>query len=150
NGDLDRLRATTTIAIGMLSSRLDELGVMIRTAPLLVPDAAAPEPVLSPPPGSSRAANNRAADAADGLSPDAPWWEQGLASARDWGSSAWHAVREDLGQFITVRRVDDPTALLMSPVPATRLRETLRLHVITYQLALIMYLPKYTSSDTVY
>lgn len=148
NGDLDRLRAATTIDIAMLSSQLDELGVLISTAPLLVPDDAAPEPVLSPPPGSSGTANNRSADSAESLSPDAPWWEQGLASARDWGSSAWHAVREDLGQFITVRRVDDPTALLMSPDQATRFRETLRLRVMTAQLALMMHQPEIWSSET--
>ncbi|HWL28932.1 MAG TPA: uroporphyrinogen-III C-methyltransferase, partial [Burkholderiaceae bacterium] len=51
---------------------------------------------------------------------------------------AWEAIRQDLGQFITVRRADDPTALLMSPDQATRFRDNLRLRVMTAQLALMM------------
>lgn len=149
NGDLDRLRAASTVDVAMLSTQLDELSTLISRAPLLVPDDAAPEPVVGA--QTANAGQSRhapAMQAADTLPPDAPWWRQGIATARDWGTSAWNAVRQDLGQFITVRRVDDPTALLMSPDQATRFREMLRLRVMTAQLALMMRQPKVWSSET--
>ncbi len=42
NGDLDRLRAVATIDLPALSARIDRLSDLIGTAPLLVPDTAAP------------------------------------------------------------------------------------------------------------
>src|SRR5690606_38371368 len=38
NGDLDRLRAASTIDIASLSSQLDELSNLVSQAPLMVPD----------------------------------------------------------------------------------------------------------------
>src|SRR3546814_16278343 len=103
---------------------------------LLVPDDAVPEPVPAP----QGAAPTASPDSGDNgyIDPNAPWWQQGLETARQWSGSAWQALRQDLGQFITVRRVDDATALLMSPDPAKRFRETFRLRRLTSQLALMM------------
>ncbi|HEY9271983.1 uroporphyrinogen-III C-methyltransferase, partial [Achromobacter sp.] len=42
NGDLDRLRAVSTVDIPAQSARIDRLVALIGKAPLLVPDAAAP------------------------------------------------------------------------------------------------------------
>jgi len=143
NGDLDRLRAATPVDVSFLSGQLEELGNLISDAPLLVPDDAAPEPVPAPEdPVSAAGPQGSAAD------PDAPWWKQGLRTAGDWSRSAWNSVRQDLGQFITVRRVDDATALLISPDQATRFRETLRLRVMTAQLALMMRQPKVWQAET--
>ncbi|MGB3289295.1 MAG: uroporphyrinogen-III C-methyltransferase [Burkholderiaceae bacterium] len=144
NGDLDRLRAASTIDTAMLSTQLEELGNLLGAAALLVPDDAAPEPVPAPAAatGGVTAADSGYAD------PDAPWWKQGMATAEQWSRSAWDAISQDLGQFITVRRVDDATALLMSPDQATRLRETLRLRVMTAQLALLMHQPNVWRSET--
>src|SRR5690606_32593363 len=131
NGDLERLRAASTIDIGLLSTRLDELSGLVGVAPLLVPDDAAPEPVLTPP--SNAATITTAGSASPPSDANAPWWRQGFDTARQWSESAWNSIRQELGQFITVRRVDDPTALLMSPDQATRFRETLRLRIMTAQ-----------------
>ncbi|MFW7342819.1 uroporphyrinogen-III C-methyltransferase [Pollutimonas sp. H1-120] len=146
NGDLDRLRAASTIDTAMLSSQLEELGNLINEAPLLVPDDAAPEPVPAP----QAAAPSMSADSGSPgyADPDAPWWKQGIDTAQQWSSSAWDAIRQDLGQFITVRRVDDATALLMSPDQAARFRETLRLRSMTAQLALLMHQPKVWDAET--
>ncbi|MDS1141820.1 uroporphyrinogen-III C-methyltransferase [Pusillimonas sp. SM2304] len=145
NGDLDRLRAASTIDIALLSTQLDELSGLISQAALLVPDDAAPEPTPAPQPESAAAASSTPDSAAD---PDAPWWKQGLATAESWSRTAWDSVQRDLGQFITVRRVDDATALLMSPDQATRFRETLRLRIMTAQLALMMRQPKVWEAET--
>lgn len=145
NGDLDRLRAASTIDIAQLSLQLDELSALVSEAPLLVPDDAAPEPVTGPQDQATAASDNQPAPTVD---PDAPWWERSLATAQAWTYDAWDAVSQDLGQFITVRRVDDATALLMSPDQATRFRETLRLRIMTAQLALMMRQPKVWEAET--
>src|SRR3546814_12528413 len=75
-------------------------------------------------------------------------WSSDVCSSDLWSGSAWQALRQDLGQFITVRRVDDATALLMSPDQATRFRETLRLRSMTAQLALMMHQPKVWNAET--
>jgi len=137
NGDLDRLRAASTVDVALMSAQLEELSALVSEAPLMVPDDAAPEPVLESPAagGPPRIATQSGSSAPDA---DAPWWKQGFQTAEDWSRKAWEAIRQDLGQFITVRRADDPTALLMSPDQATRFRDNLRLRVMTAQLALMM------------
>lgn len=138
NGDLDRLRAATTVDIALLSSRLDELSGLIAQAPLIVPDDAAPDLV------PDQSDENRASATTPSRAPDAPhasnqaWWERALDQTRDWTSRTFSSIRDDLGQFVSVRRVDDPTALLISPDQATRFRDNLRLRIMTAQLALMM------------
>lgn len=144
NGDLDRLRAASTVDVALLSTQLDELSALVSEAALLVPDDAAPNIVASPQAPSS----NTSSGSGSSVDADSPWWRQTLDTARDWSGSAWSSVRQDLGQFITVRRVDDPTALLMSPDQATRFRENLRLRIMTAQLALMMRQPKVWQSET--
>ncbi|NYT85830.1 uroporphyrinogen-III C-methyltransferase [Pollutimonas harenae] len=146
NGDLDRLRATSTVDIAALSAQLDELSGLVSDAPLLVPDDAAPEPVPAPDAPASTTSSSGASDSP--ADPAVPWWKQGLNTAQSWSADAWNSVREDLGQFIMVRRVDDAAALLMSPDQATRFRETLRLRVMTAQLALMMKQPKIWQAET--
>lgn len=148
NGDLDRLRAASTVDVALMSSQLEELSALVSEAPLMVPDDAAPEPVLEapaaggPPPRIATASNSGASDS------DAPWWKQGFQTAEEWSRKAWEAIRQDLGQFITVRRADDPTALLMSPDQAARFRDNLRQRVMTAQLALMMRQPGVWETET--
>lgn len=139
NGDLDRLRAASTIDVAAFSHQLEELAMLLTEAPLVVPDesgrmaqrdADAPsreQPAPTVPPADT-----------EGL----PWWERALQTTREWSRDAWSAVRADLGQFIDVRRVDDASALLMSPDQAARFRENLRTRVMTAQLALMMRQPE--------
>lgn len=132
NGDLERLRAAATVDVASLSRQLDTLSRYVSEAPLLVPDDVA------------GGANTEALDlsseavASDELPADAPWWERSWHTVEQWGSSAWRSVSHDLGQFVSIRRVDDAAALLMSPDQAARLRENLRLRIMAAQLAMMM------------
>src|SRR5690606_23662761 len=54
----------------------------------------------------------------------------------------------DLERFIVVRRVDDATAMLLSPDQAARFRENLRLRILTAQLALMMRQPTVWQTET--
>lgn len=132
NGDLERLRAAATVDVASLSRQLDTLSRYASEAPLLVPDDVA------------GGANTEALDlsseavASAELPADAPWWERSWNTVQQWGSSAWRSVSHDLGQFVSIRRVDDAAALLMSPDQAARLRENLRLRIMAAQLAMMM------------
>lgn len=133
NGDLERLRAAATVDVASLSRQLDTLSRYVSEAPLLVPDDVAG--------GAHTQALDLSSDAvapAPELPADAPWWERGWNTVEQWGSSAWRSLSHDLGQFVSIRRVDDAAALLMSPDQAARLRENLRLRVMAAQLAMMM------------
>lgn len=146
NGDLDRLRAASTIDIAAFSSQLEELAMLLTEAPLIMPDesgrmGARPEdtaqreqPAPTVPPATQGA--------------EAAWWERAIDTTREWSRQAWDSVRTDLGQFIDVRRVDDASALLMSPDQATRFRESLRTRIMTAQLALMMRQPQVWKTET--
>lgn len=144
NGDLERLRAVSTIDVALLTSNLDTLAQLVSKAPLRVPDQAAPEPVNAPP-----AFDGFSVPAAPSLNADVSvaWWERALDAATAWSSAAWNSISHDLGQFISVHRVDDTAAMLMSPDQAARFRENLRLRIMTAQLALMMGQSKIWSTE---
>src|SRR5690606_26047457 len=82
NGDLDRLRAASTIDIALLSTQLEELATLVSRAALLVPDDAHPETVAAADAAAKSAAPARApGPVAD---PNAPWWERTLDQANAW------------------------------------------------------------------
>ncbi|MBC2771143.1 uroporphyrinogen-III C-methyltransferase [Pusillimonas minor] len=139
NGDLERLRAAATVDVASVSRQLEQLGGLLNQAPLLVPDDAVPrvdtserDAALKP----SQAAPDFQSD------PNAPWWRNGLDAGAHWAAQAWGVLRHDLAGFISVRRVDNESALLISPDQADQLRLTLRLRLMTAQLALMMRQPE--------
>src|SRR5690606_29894150 len=147
NGDLDRLRAASTIEIAAFSSQLEELALLVTEAPLIMPDASALQTEAEPDaPHTLR--EQPAPTTPPATDAEAQWWERALESTRQWSSSAWNSLREDLGQFIEVRRVDDAAALLMSPDQAQRFRDNLRTRIMTAQLALMMRQPEAWRTET--
>lgn len=146
NGDLDRLRAASTIDIALMSTRLDELASLVSQAPLLVPDDAHPETVASSAAAVPKAESSDAAVAI--TDPNATWWQRGLDQAGQWTTEAWGTLGKEFGQLVSIRRVDDATALLLSPEQATQLRENLRLRIMTAQLALMMHQPGVWTTET--
>lgn len=144
NGDVDRLRAVSTVDVAQLSARLDELGELISKAPLLIPDDAAPKVDTSERDAALAAQQASFAAPAD---QDGNWWNRSLNASRRWAGEAWSMVRHDLGGLLSVRRVQDSSALLLSPDQATQLRENLRLRVMTAQLALMMRQPSVWNSE---
>src|SRR5690606_10597905 len=145
-----------TIDVNEVSVRLDELAALLAQAPLLVPDRVASDRVAPDRVAPDRVAPDRGAPepgapvasapaggvaAADPAAVELPWWQEAWRQAGDWSRSAWDAVREDAGRFIAVRRVDDESALLLSPEQADRLRDQLRLRLMTARLALLMRQP---------
>lgn len=145
NGDLDRLRAARTVDIALLSGRLDELASLVTQAPLLVPDDVAPGTLDAP---KADAPGKPSSQMAGVAAADSVWWKNALTHTKQWTLNSWAALRHDLGQFVSVRRVDDATALLISPDQAARFRDNLRLRIMTAQLALMMGQPQIWETET--
>ncbi|MGG4603461.1 uroporphyrinogen-III C-methyltransferase [Paenalcaligenes sp. Me131] len=128
NGDLQRLRAITVVDVSSLSRQLDTLQAELNRAVLLAPDAAveenedtASEPTIPEPV----------------FTEETPWWERTAKQSWYWVERGWDAVSQDLGDLVSVRRIDDASALLLSPEQADRLRDNLRLRITTARLALM-------------
>jgi len=146
NGDLDRLRAVSTVDIPAQSARIERLVALVSKAPLLVPDSVAPgvaaagetQPAVAPVP---------AIDPQAGLPADAPWWQRWRAEVVSWPGRAGSALAQELGGLITIQRVDEPAALLLSPEQADQVRGTLRQRLLTVQLAMLMRQPAVWKSE---
>jgi uroporphyrin-3 C-methyltransferase len=142
NGDLDRLRAVKTIDIPAQSARIERLVGLVGKAPLLVPDAAVPMGTSAAPASPATAASPaEPATAGSTLPADAAWWQRWRAEIGSWPSRAGNALVHELGDLVRVQRVDEPSALLLSPEQADQLRSTLRQRLLTVQLALLMRQP---------
>lgn len=143
SADLDRLRGVATVDIPGVSAKLEQVTNLLGKAPLLVPDEAVPglmsardrnaSPKVAAPAVSGRAS------VAETVSVAEDWWEtiwrQMRASAK---SGAAFVVRE-LSDVISVQRVTDKNALLMSPEQGALLRANLRARLLTAQMALLMH-----------
>ena len=139
NGDLDRLRTAQVIDVATMTNQLERLADLVNQAPLYVTDASAEEPVANPAEDAISPETNTVPDPA---LDDAQWWQRVLSTAADLTQQSWESIRQDLGQFVSVRRIDDNAALLISPEQADRLRENLRLRITMAQLALMTKQPK--------
>ena len=160
SADLDRLRSVPLVDVSALSVRLEALATLIGRAPLLVPDAAAPN-VAAVPSAAARAptAPRPAAAQATAVAP-APatlsgvpqtgaaeppvgeaWWDLAWRKTVLWSKAVAVFVAKELASVVSIQRVTDASALLMSPEQGAQLRANLRTRVLTAQMALLMHQP---------
>lgn len=131
NGDLERLRAVPTTDISKLQIKLDELNRLVSTAPLLVRDLGVAAQTPDDQAGAPAFVPEQAAA-------DAAWWEQAWVATRNAAGHGWQLVSHDLRQLVSVRRIDDSNALLISADQAAQLRDNLRLRLMMAKLGLMM------------
>lgn len=139
--DLDRLRAVPLIDITQLSSRLETLSALVARAPLLLPDAAAPV-IASGTPSVERVATPAGATQAppsEVTAAEQTWWQRALDQSILWSMSAAALVAREFAEVVSIQRVSDANALLMSPEQGALLRANLRTRVLTAQMALLMH-----------
>jgi len=159
SADLDRLRSAPLVDVSALSVRLETLATLIGRAPLLVPDAAVPKvdaisataiqaPVAQPATAHANAAPAQATPS--GVPPasisNAPpaseaWWGSAWRHTVVWSKAVAVFVAKELASVVSIQRVTDASALLMSPEQGTQLRANLRTRVLTAQMALLMHQP---------
>lgn len=143
NGDIERLRAVATVDIPAQTARIDRLVALISKAPLLIPDAAAPGASSEMLPKPAKAPLQPSADdPRQQLPADAAWWERWRAEMASWPSRAGSVLSHELGDLVSVQRVDQPAALMLSPEQADQVRGALRQRLMTAQLALLMRQPE--------
>ena len=143
NGDIDRLRAVATVDIPAQTARIDRLAGLISKAPLLVPDAAAPGASSDTQPQPAKApVQPQADDPRHQLPADAAWWQRWRAEMASWPGRAGSVLANELGDLISVQRVDQPAALMLSPEQAEQVRGALRQRLMTAQLAMMMRQPE--------
>ena len=159
SADLDRLRSVPLVDVSALSVRLETLATLIGRAPLLVPDAAVPRvaavtAVVSPAPvAQPAAAQATAAAPAPGAPSGVPqtvtadphageaWWDIAWRKSVLWSKAVAVFVAKELASVVSIQRVTDASALLMSPEQGAQLRANLRTRVLTAQMALLMHQP---------
>ena len=143
SADLDRLRGVTTVDIPGVSAKLEQLTNLLGRAPLLVPDAAVPGLM-------SARDRNGASQSAIASAPAKPSPVESINAGQAWWESAWQQIRvslkhsavflvRELSDVISVQRVTDKDALLMSPEQGALLRANLRARILTAQMALLMH-----------
>ncbi|CAN1538754.1 HemX Uncharacterized enzyme of heme biosynthesis [Burkholderiaceae bacterium] len=138
--DLERLRAVPLIDMTQLSSRLETLSALVARAPLLLPDAAAPV-IASVAPSVQRVPTPSGTAQAPSpalTSAQQPWWQRGLDQSLLWSKSAAAMVAREFVGVVSIQRVSDANALMMSPEQGALLRANLRTRVLTAQMALLM------------
>lgn len=138
--DLDRLRAVPLIDITQLSSRLETLSALVARAPLLLPDAAA-SVIASEAQSVQRVpAPSGSAQAPSPVmtSEQQAWWQLALDKSILWSKSAAAMVVREFAGVVSIQRVSDASALMMSPEQGALLRANLRTRVLTAQMALLM------------
>lgn len=159
SADLDRLRSVPLVDVSALSVRLEALATLIGRAPLLVPDAAAPN-VAAVPSTAARAPTARPAAAQATAVAPAPatlsgvpqtgaaeppvgeaWWDVAWRKTVIWSKAVAVFVAKELASVVSIQRVTDASALLMSPEQGAQLRANLRTRVLTAQMALLMHQP---------
>jgi len=130
NGDLDRLRAVEKLDMPATLKQLETLHTWLAEAPLLTPQNEDLE--LFHPHNTASEKSRSKEDSAD-----QEWWKEGVDIAQNWAQRAWSEFRSELGELVSVRRVDDATVLLMTPEQVQGLREHIRLRISMAQLALM-------------
>lgn len=141
--DLDRLRSVPLVDVSALSVRLETLTTLIGRAPLLVPDAAVPNVAAIGVAGPSAETVQPSASAtATAAAPNAEaWWDSAWRKTVVWSKAAVVFAAKELASVVSIQRVTDVNALLMSPEQGAQLRANLRTRVLTAQMALLMHQP---------
>lgn len=117
--DIDRLKALPAVDLAGAAIQLDEALLQVDTLPLL--------------------AGERESGATEGKKRQGPLLadKTGQTWLAEWADRIWAAMRYETEQLVSVRRVNEPPALLASPEQSWFLRENLKLRLLNARLALL-------------
>jgi uroporphyrin-3 C-methyltransferase len=137
------LRSVPLVDIGALSVRLETLATLIGRAPLLVPDAAVPKvaAIALATPSAETAQLSAPATAVATAPINEAWWDSAWRNTVVWSKAVAVFAAKELASVVSIQRVTDANALLMSPEQGAQLRANLRTRVLTAQMALLMHQP---------
>jgi len=125
--DIERLKALPSVDVTGMTLRLDSIIGQVDDLPLLS-DERPPSPGAA-----SKAAGPHARPIVPARPATAPWLATLQAAWQEWSAAVWGDVR----QLVSIRKVDEPEALLVSPTQAYYLRENLKLRLLNARLGLL-------------
>jgi len=142
NTDLSRLQEVPLIDLASISAQLDSVIALTGKAPLLVPDRVFPEIVQPPSADKPLGANQTpspqvAPDQSVSVPSVLPWWQQLPGQAQQLISDASRVLRDEISNLVSIRRANDPQALLLTEDQAQELRANVRSRLLSAQLALL-------------
>lgn len=142
NTDLSRLQEVPLIDLAALSAQLDSVITLTGKASLLVPDHVSPEIVQTPSvdkrSGANQTASPEAAPDQQANEPsNLPWWQQLSGQTQQLISDASRVLRDEISNLVSIRRANDPQALLLTEDQAQDLRANVRSRLLSAQLALL-------------
>jgi uroporphyrin-III C-methyltransferase len=135
--DLSRLRIVPAIDLGGLSAKLDSLIALTGKAPLLVPDGVSPRLMTGTPPATAPLAQPSSPPATAPTDAD-PWWQRWSRTGVHWVSESGRVLSREFADVVSIRRANDPQALLLSEEQALQLRANVRSMLLSAQLSLLM------------
>jgi uroporphyrin-3 C-methyltransferase len=154
NLDLDRLRSAPVVDVPSVSARLEALNTMLSRTPLLVPDLSVnhvqslnTQAQRSPAASIAATASDPVTTVAttDAAAEQLSWYEKIWYQTVDWIKQSlqklWATLSRELAGVMSIQRVNDANALLMSPEQGAQLRADLRTRVLTAKMALLMHQP---------
>lgn len=126
---------------------ISALGLPVITAQPVAASPAAPQPAAASPDASQKAAvaaaeTMQAGAPATAAAPIAEaWWDSAWRKTVVWSKAVAVFAAKELASVVSIQRVTDANALLMSPEQGAQLRANLRTRVLTAQMALLMHQP---------
>ena len=150
--DLARLRSAPQVDVADLSAQLDGLIQLVSKAPLLTPQGQ----LISGVGAGVRAANGDqsgagAAEAGDSAgsaqTTTAPWWQEATDTVTRWAQESSVVLAREFADVLSIRKADDPQALLLSEEQAIQLRANVRAMLLSAQLALMTRQPDIWTSE---
>lgn len=148
--DLARLRAVPPVDVTSLSARLDSLIELTGKAPLLSPTGSlgAMSANTTGDQAQQSALNATTAEPVTGA--ETPWWSswnQAATKISDWTSDVSSVLLREFADVMSIRKADDPQALLLSEEQAVQLKANVRAMLLSAQLALMTRQPDIWRSE---
>jgi len=142
--DLTHLRAVPVLDVTARVAQLERLIALTASAPLLAVDVVTelnPESsaanVTNTATGFDAEVQTNPAVSDSASDPAVSWWQRASHRVADWGARTVAGLGRDLRGLFSIRRVADRNALLLAPDQAAQLRATLRIRLLTAQVALL-------------
>ena len=128
---------TAVVSPALVAQPVTAQAIVASPAPVAQP-AAAQATAVAPAPGAPSGVPQTVAT--DPLATEA-WWDLAWRKSVLWSKAVAVFVAKELASVVSIQRVTDASALLMSPEQGAQLRANLRTRVLTAQMALLMHQP---------
>ncbi|MDO5666520.1 MAG: uroporphyrinogen-III C-methyltransferase [Alcaligenaceae bacterium] len=141
--DIVALKSSEFATTEDMFRQVQQLALLIDTAPLNTPDYKSHSQLMLPTPtaegtaGVESTAVDVAPPATDAVDADSKWYERTWTQTKSFASKAYGAVASDLGELVRVEKLSDPNSGLLSSEQAGIMRNNLKMQLSFAQQALM-------------